>query len=82
MSEPGPEAGPRLPLEGVVDSLRALEDGRVRVTFTRLASPYFVAAAGPEREALLAALTRSQEDGQALSLTWTLPDKMLALLQP
>jgi len=74
-----PAAEPLLPLSGVVDTLRPLDDGRVRVTFTRLASPYFVAAEMAGREELLAALADSREAGLTLALTWTLPHKELAL---
>jgi hypothetical protein len=70
----------RLPLEGVVASIDPpLDDGRVRVTFTRLASPYFVEADAPERDALLAALRRSLELGEPVTLSWALPRKSLAL---
>lgn len=67
--------------------MQPLEDGRVRVTFTRLASPYFVAAetGGAEeegRDELLAALTDSREGGLTVALTWTLPHKTLALARP
>lgn len=69
-----------LPLEGVVASLSPREDGAVRVTFTRLAAVYRVDPAAPQREQLLLVLERSRDTGEPVRLTWSWPDKSLALL--
>lgn len=69
-----------LPLAGIVAELRPRDDGFVRVTFTRLAAVYQVAPDAPRRGELLAHLERSQREGEAVTLTWSWPDRSLSLV--
>ena len=75
---PRPKTDPSaLPLSGVVADLVPLDDGRLKVTFTRLAGIYYLAADAPDRAALLSALERSHQRGEKIELTYAYPAKTI-----
>jgi hypothetical protein len=75
---PRPPTDPSaLPLSGVVADLVPLDDGRLKVTFTRLAGIYYLASDAPARAALLAALEQSRASGNPVALTYAYPAKTI-----
>jgi len=66
-----------LPLSGIVADLVPLDDGRLKVTFTRLAGIYYLAADAPNRALLLGALERSKQRAETVELTYAFPAKTI-----
>ncbi len=67
----------RLPINAPVMELRP-EDGRTRVTFTRLAAIYYLQDDHPEQAAILEVLEGSRASGQAVGLTYDLKSKSIS----
>jgi len=65
-----------LPIKSPVAELTH-EGTRTRVTFTRLASIYYLEDAHPEHARILAALEASRASGEPVALTYSLPEKLL-----
>ncbi len=66
----------RLPIESPVAEI-SREGDRTRVTFTRLASIYYLEDDHPEHDRILAALEASRASGEPVAVYYALPHKTL-----